>query len=192
MLDIDNKILSFDLFEKNFVCDIESCLGECCIDGDSGAPLEDTEIDEVKKAFPIIKKYLSKKYLQIIENEGLYIVDEDGDNVTPCYQNNECAYTVFENGIAKCAFEIAYEKGEIEFKKPISCHLYPIRITEYEKFDAINYEKRKICKAGRICGTKLQIPVYQFLKEPLIRKYGEDWYAKVEIAAKELKKNNEE
>ncbi len=186
MLEIDNTILSLNLFEKNFVCDLGECKGECCIEGDSGAPLESNEVDEVKKAFPIIKKYLDKKYLDIIEKEGIYIVDEDGDNVTPCYKNNECVYTIFEDGIAKCAFEIAFNKGDIGFKKPISCHLYPIRITEYKKFDAINYEKRKICKAARIYGTKLQVPVYKFLKEPLTRKYGEEWYKKVEIAAKEL------
>lgn len=184
MIEIDDKILSIDLFEKHFVCDIANCFGECCIEGDSGAPLTLEEVEEVKKSFQIVKKYLEPKYLQIIENEGLFIIDEDGDHVTPCYKNNECVYTVFENNIAKCAFEIAYEKGEIGFKKPISCHLYPIRITKYNKFEAINYEKRKICKAARIKGTKLQVPVYKFLKEPLTRLYGEEWYKKVEIAAK--------
>ncbi len=190
MVEIENKILSLDVFEKYFMCDLQACFGECCIDGDSGAPLELKELKEVENAFPVVKKYLDKKHLKVIEEQGVYLLDEDEDYVTPCYKSSECAYTYFENNIAKCVFELAYNKGEIAFKKPISCHLYPIRIVKYEEFEAINYQKRKICKAARVCGIKHQTPVYQFLKEPLVRMYGNDWYEKVETAAKILKSKN--
>ncbi len=188
MLDIDNKIISLDLLTENFVCDLQACKGICCVEGDAGAPLTIAEIDLIEENFEKIKKYLPEKNLKIIEEIGLYEVDEEGDYVTTCLDTGECVFlTKDENNIYKCAFEIAFNKNEIDFWKPVSCHLYPVRITEYENFTAVNYEKRDICKAGRILGKQKNIKLYEFLKEPLIRKFGEEWYKKLVFAAKNFK-----
>ena len=188
MLQIDDKIVSFDVIEECFLCDLEACKGICCVDGDAGAPLEKDELKKIKSNFKKIKKYLPEKNLKEIKKKGLYEVDEDGDYVTPCLETGECVFlTKDEKGIYKCAFEIAYRKSEIDFIKPISCHLYPIRISEYDNFTAVNYEQRNICQAGRILGKKENLKVYQFLKEPLIRAYGEEFYEKLDYAAKNLK-----
>lgn len=189
MLQIDDKILSFDVVEEYFICDLNSCQGICCIDGDSGAPLKNGELRKIKKSFEKIKKYLSKKHLNEIEKVGLYIKDKDGEFITPCLSSGHCVYLSFDkkDEIHKCAFEIAYEKGEIDFKKPISCHLYPIRATVYDTFTALNYQTRNICAAARFLGHKNKVKVYEFLKEPLIRAYGKAWYEKLDYAAKNYK-----
>lgn len=188
MLQIEDKIVSFDVLEEFFLCDLEACKGICCVDGDAGAPLNRDELLLIEDAYPIIKKYLSEESLNEIENQGLFEIDEDGDFVTPCINKNECVYLIKEqNGIFKCAFEIAYRNGEINFQKPLSCHLYPIRINKYENFIAVNYEQRKICSAAKILGKKENLKVYQFLKEPLTRAFGEEWYKKLDFAAKNYK-----
>lgn len=185
MLQLEDKIISLDVIEKKFICDLNVCKGICCVDGDSGAPLEERELKLVEENFEIIKKYLPEKNLKEIEYQGFYIIDEDGDYVTPCLDSGECAYVVLEDsGIYKCAFEIAYRKGEINFPKPISCHLYPIRVTMYDDFTAINYQERNICKAASILGEKENVKLYEFLKEPLIRAYGEKWFSLLDYAAK--------
>lgn len=185
MLQLEDKIISLDVIEKNFICDLDKCKGICCVDGDSGAPLEQKELKIIEKNFEKIKKYLPEKNLQEIEKQGLYIIDQDGDYVTPCLESGECVYTVQdESGIYKCAFEIAYRNSEINFPKPLSCHLYPIRVTNYDDFTAINYQQRDICKAARILGDKQNVKVYEFLKEPLIRAYGEEWFSLLDYAAK--------
>ena len=144
----------------------------CCVEGDSGAPLLEEEEKILSKIYEKVKPYMSEEGKIEVKKNGVSTVDKDGDLTTTLVKNKECSFVIFENGIAKCSIE-KYNDGAIEFKKPISCHLFPIRITEYRDFEAINYEKIKICKPACDCGSKLKIPLFVFLKEPLIRKYGE-------------------
>ncbi len=186
MVEVGNTIISLDVFAKEFVCDIAACKGICCEEGDSGAPLEKEELEILGDIYETVKPYLPEAGIAAIEEQGKYIVDSDGDYVTPLVNNRECAYTVYENGIASCGIEKAFFDKKIAWRKPISCHLYPIRIRQYTDFDGINYDKQDICASARSCGAKLKVPVYKFLKEPLIRKYGAAWYAEVEDVAKHL------
>ena len=192
MIQVDDKIISFDVFEKQFVCDLSACKGACCVEGDAGAPLTDKELDVLPYIYNEVKPYMRTEGIAEIEKQGFFVVDGDGDNTTPLVNNKECAFVVFdENEMAKCTIEQAYNDGKIDFKKPISCHLFPIRIKEYRDFDAVNYEAINICKPACDCGEQLQVPVYSFLKEPLIRLYGEERYGKLTEAARLLKKHRE-
>lgn len=184
MIAIDNTIVSEHLLEKKFVCDLNACKGECCVAGDSGAPLDVEEIAIMESVLDKVKPYLPKDGLKAIEKQGVVVIDEDGDYTTPLVKGKHCAFTYFENKIAKCAIEKAFYEGEISWKKPISCHLYPVRITKHKGYDAVNYHKWEICKPACECGSKLNVPVYKFLKEPLIRKYGDNWYKQLELADK--------
>lgn len=188
MIEIGRTILSRDIFEKYFLCDILKCKGACCIEGDSGAPLTDEEAETIERDYFVFKEHLPEKHIKEIEKQGFSVIDSDGDLVTPLVNNRQCAYSFYdENSILKCAIEKAHFEGKTAFRKPISCHLFPIRITEYKRFDAVNYEKLKICKPGRKCGVSEKLPLYKFLKTPLIKKYGEEWYKEVEIAGEHLK-----
>jgi len=187
MLQIDRALISLDVLEKKFVCNLGACKGACCVEGDSGAPLEDDETKIIEEIYPIVEKYMTPEGKKAVELQGKYIIDYEGDKVTPLVNNKECAYTYrSKEGIVFCAIEKAFLEKEIDFQKPLSCHLYPIRITKYKEFDAVNYQAIQICIPARINGEKLGIPVYQFVKAPLIRKYGAEWYKQLEIAAKEL------
>ena len=188
MIQVEDKIISLDIFEKYFVCDLNACKGACCIEGDAGAPLLVEEERILEDIYEKVKPYMSKEGVDLVENEGVAVHDSEGDLTTTLVNNKECSFVIFENGIAKCSIEKAYNDGVIDFKKPISCHLFPIRIKEYRDFDAINYEEIKICEAACECGSELEIPLYAFLKESLIRKYGENWYKELLVAAKLLKK----
>jgi len=176
MIQVEDKIISMDVFEKHFVCDLNACKGACCVEGDSGAPLLKEEEKILENIYKKVKPYMRKEGIAEVKKQGLVVVDGDGDLTTPLVNNRECAFVVVENGISLCSIEKAYLEGKTDFKKPISCHLFPIRIKEYRDFDAVNYEEIKICKPACECGSKLEFPVYAFLKEPLIRKYGEAWY----------------
>ena len=176
MISIGNAVISDDIVDKFFVCDLNKCKGACCVEGDLGAPLAEDELALLEEVYDKVKPYLSAQGIAAIEAQGLYIKDEDGDLTTTTIGNKECAYAIYEKGILKCGIEKAYLEGKIQFKKPISCHLYPIRITKYDNYDAINYERWHICNPACSHGKKLGVPIYQFLKEPLIRKYGSDWY----------------
>ena len=190
MIQIDRAILSTDIITEKFVCDLNECKGICCIDGDSGAPLEQNELQILENIYNVVKEYLTPRGIEEIKKQGKYIIDSDGDYVTPLIDNAECAYTIFEkDGTAKCGIEKAWLEKKIDFQKPVSCHLYPIRITEYKDFDAVNYDVQDICKCARCHGEKLDVPVYEFLKTPLIRKYGEEWYKELEIAAEYIRNN---
>ena len=186
MIQVDNQIISLDIFEKYFVCDLNTCKGACCVEGDSGAPLLKEEKIILEDIYEKVKPYMRKNGITAIENQGITVYDSEGDLTTPLVNNRECAFVIYENGISKCAIEKAYLLGKTRFKKPISCHLFPIRITEYRAFEALNYEKINICKSACNCGAKLKIPLYVFLKESLVRKYGQDWYNKLLEAAKLL------
>ncbi|MEO1049979.1 MAG: DUF3109 family protein [Bacteroidota bacterium] len=181
MIEIDKTLLSDDLKEQFFVCDLEKCKGACCVEGDLGAPLSDEELPVLEEIYAKVKPYLSEEGRKAIEEQGVYVLDDDREYSTPTINGKECAYAIYdEKGILKCGIEQAHNDGKINFKKPISCHLYPIRISKYDDFEALNYDQWHICSAACELGAKLGLPVYKFLKEPLIRKYGEEWYQKLE------------
>ena len=140
MIQIEDKIISQEIFDQQFVCDLNACKGACCVEGDSGAPLLKNEAKELEKSYSIIRKYLSADGKEAIKKQGFSVIDSDNDLTTPLVNNRECAYVFNDSGVTKCAIEKAYLEDEINFKKPISCHLYPIRITEYKEFDSVNYE----------------------------------------------------
>jgi len=189
MIQIDDKLISEDLFSEEFVCNLAKCKGICCVEGDAGAPLNEDETKILDEIYPKIKPYLRPEGIQAIEEQGTYTLDFEGDLVTPLVNNAECAYVIFdEKGYTKCAIEKAYEDGVIDWQKPISCHLYPIRITEYSNFSAINYHEWDICSDACTLGKELGVKVYQFLKKPLIRKYGEEFYQTLSEAAEEWEK----
>jgi hypothetical protein len=181
MLQIGNTLLSLDIIEQKFQCDLSKCKGACCVHGDSGAPLEVEEVDTLNHIYPFIKHLLSETSINTIEKFGTSVIDQDGDIVTPLNNGKECAFTVFENGIAKCSIELAYNKKLISFRKPVSCHLYPIRITKYDGYDAVNYHEWEICKPARESGKKNEVPLYKFLQEPLTRIYGKDWFNELQM-----------
>jgi Protein of unknown function (DUF3109) len=177
MIKVGEVLVSDDIKDKEFVCNLEKCKGACCVEGDFGAPLEKSELAILEEIYPIVKPYLTKEGIATIEKEGKHTIDDDGDLCTPVIGGRECAYAIYDNrGILKCGIEQAYLDGKITWKKPISCHLYPIRVTTKENFEALNYNKWHICTPACALGKELQVPVYKFLKEPLIRKYGESWY----------------
>ena len=189
MIQIDDKLISEELFSEEFVCNLAKCKGICCVEGDAGAPLDEDETHILDEIYPKIKPYLRPEGIQAIEEQGTYTLDFEGDLVTPLVNNAECAYVIFdEKGYTKCAIEKAYEDGVIDWQKPISCHLYPIRITEYSNFSAINYHEWDICSDACTLGKELGVKVYQFLKKPLIRKYGEEFYQTLSEAAEEWEK----
>ncbi len=195
MIAIGHTLISEDIFEKQFVCDLNACKGECCVSGDSGAPLDKKELKILDKIYPIVKPYMNEKGIAAVEANGTYHLDDDGEYTTTLVKEGaECAFVFFDqHNIAKCAIEQAYIEGKTEalvndWKKPISCHLYPIRIKEYKEYDAVNYHAWHICKPACECGAKLNVPVYSFLKEPLIRKYGSAWYTELDAIFKAYSK----
>ena len=192
MLQIEDTIISLDIIEEKFLCDLSVCKGICCVEGDSGAPVEDEEIPELEKALPFIWEYLSPQAKEVIKTQGVVYLDEDNESVTSIVDGKDCVFTCYdENGHCLCALEKAYRKGEISFYKPISCHLYPIRVACYKGFRALNYNRWQVCQAAVLLGQKTNLHVYQFLKEPLIRKFGEDWYAQLENAVAEISRHSE-
>jgi hypothetical protein len=177
MMKVGEILVSDDVREKEFVCNLEKCKGACCVEGDFGAPLDEDELAILEEIYPKVKPYLSKEGIAVIEKTGTHTVDEDGDLVTPVIDGRECVYAIYDKkGVLKCGIEQAYYDGKVSWKKPISCHLYPIRITKKKEFEALNYHKWHICSPACALGKELQVPVYKFLKDPLIRKYGEAWY----------------
>jgi hypothetical protein len=185
MIAIDNTLISEEILEKKFVCDLHACKGECCVAGVSGAPLEESELAVMEKIYEKVKPYMNEEGIAEVEKQGVFVVDVDGDYVTPLVGGDKhCAFVYFdEHKIAKCAIEKAYYNKDIKFKKPISCHLYPIRIDETPFYTNLNFHHWDVCKPACTCGTKLDVPTYKFLKEPLIRKFGKRWYNKLEKAA---------
>jgi hypothetical protein len=180
MIVIQNTVISDDVAEQFFVCNLNACKGACCVEGDLGAPLELEELEILKNEYPKIEPFLTEAGKQAIAAQGLYIEDWEGDYSTTTINDRECAYALYDElGILKCGIEQAYLAGATDFKKPISCHLYPIRVTKYEGFEALNYDRWDICSPACSFGAKLGVPVYKFLQEPLERKYGADWYAEL-------------
>ena len=188
MLQIDNIIVSMDIVKENFKCDIKKCKGLCCVHGDSGAPLEEYELSILKEIYPEVKPYLRREGISTIENEGTYIIDKDKDYVTPVINGKECAYAVFELGVAKCGIELAFADRRISFRKPLSCYLYPVRIKKYNNFDAVNYDRWNICEPARELGNKLNIPVFEFVEDALVCKYGKKWLEELKRFASDMLK----
>jgi len=183
MIEVGNVLVHEDVVRENFVCNLKKCKGACCLEGDSGAPLNHDELHILDEIYPKVKPFMTAKGIATIEETGTHVTDFEGDYTTPCVDTNkECAYVTWENGITKCAIEKAYEYGAIDWKKPLSCHLYPIRITKYPEFDVLNYDRWSICSPACSFGNELKVHVHEFLKEPLIRKYGEEWYKELEEA----------
>lgn len=188
MLQIKDTLVSLDLAEQFFCCDLDTCLGECCIEGDAGAPVELDEVAKLEEVLPVIWEDLSPEAKAIIDKQGVVYTDEEGDLVTSIVNGKDCVFTCYdEKGSCYCAIEKAYRAGKVDFCKPVSCALYPIRVGDYGPYKAVNYHRWEVCKAAVLLGKKENLPVYKFLKEPLIRKFGEEWYAELEIAAEELK-----
>lgn len=185
MLQIQDTLVSLDIVERFFLCDLEACLGECCIEGDAGAPITKQEYDKLKEILPEIWDDLMPQAQKVIKEEGVGYIDEEGDLVTQIIDGKNCVFTCFaEGGMCQCAIERAYRQGRIDFYKPISCHLYPLRLTQYARFTSVNFHRWKICKAAEALGRLKGVRLYQFLKEPLIRRFGEEWYAELDQACR--------
>ena len=186
MFQLGKAIVSEDIIEKDFVCNLNACKGKCCIDGEAGAPLEESELQILMDIYPKVKPFLRKEGIAAIEDQGLFTMSE-GEYETTLIDDKDCAYVIFDDKkIAKCGIEEAYNAGEIKWKKPISCHLYRVRLMEYSEFTAVNYHHWPICDDACALGKELQVPVYKFVKEALIRKFGKNWYAELEKVAEKM------
>lgn len=188
MIQIQNTLISDDILEEQFICDLCKCKGQCCVEGESGAPITKEEFDRMNEILPEIRKDLSPKALELIDKQGIAYTDTDGELVTSIIEGKECVFARFdEDGICKCVIDSAFREERISVQKPISCHLYPIRLHEYADFTAVNYHRWSVCRPALKLGRKEGVPLYRFLREPLIRKFGEEWYREVVEAATWLK-----
>lgn len=181
MFQLKKTIVSERILEEDFVCNLAACKGACCVAGDAGAPLDKEEVEILKDIYPKIKSLLRPEGIVAIEAKGVATKNDFDEYETSLVNNAECAYVLFdENNIAKCGIEEAHNKGLIDWKKPISCHLYPIRVKKFSAFEAVNYEQWDICNPACKLGTSLKVPVYKFVKEALMRKFGKEWYGELE------------
>lgn len=188
LIEIEDKVVSTQIFERKFVCDLNACKGACCIEGDSGAPVTQEEISILDNDFEAIKPYMRQEGIDVIENQGVFYIDQENDAVTSLVNEKECAFVFFdEHGITKCSIEQAHKDGKTSLKKPLSCHLYPIRVKQFQDFTALNYSSWDICKPACACGDQLNVPVYKFLKEPLIRAFGQLFFDELLTVDDELK-----
>ena len=191
MLQIGDVVVSFDVLKEKFLCDLSACHGACCIEGDAGAPLELDEVAQIEEVLPLIWDELSPEAREIIDKQGVAYVDRESDLVTSIVNGKDCVFTCYDGrGCCYCAIERAFRAGKTKFMKPVSCHLYPIRVKDFGTFKGVNYNRWDVCKAAVLLGQKEDLPVYKFLREPLIRKFGAEWYAELETAVEELKKQN--
>ena len=187
MVEVNGVVVSFDVFKEKFLCDLEGCNGACCIEGDAGAPITPDEVKEVEALLPEIWDELLPEAREVINKQGISYHDRSGELVTSIVNGKDCVFTCYdERGCCYCAIERAYRQGRVPFYKPVSCHLYPIRVGEYGPYRALNYDRWDVCKMAVLKGQKENLPIYKFLKEPLIRRFGEDWYAELELVAEEL------
>lgn len=196
MFQIGKTLVSEEILENDFTCNLNACKGECCVAGDAGAPVTAEESQKLEEVYEKVKPYMRKEGIQAIEAQGKYVTSsfDDDELETPLVNNKECAYVNFnEQGIALCSIEAAYRDQKTDFKKPISCALYPIRIQKLSAYEAVNYDRWDICSPACSLGKELQTPVYKFTKQPLIEKFGEEWYKELEKVAfhyAEFKKEN--
>lgn len=183
---VGNVYISDDLADHYFYCDLAKCKGACCEQGDSGAPLAPEETQIIEEIIEDIKPYLTEEGRETIRQQGLYVTDSEGDLATPTAGGKECVYAYKnEQGVWQCAFETAWLKGKTHFQKPISCHLYPVRVTRLAVEEALNYHRWEICKPACSLGGATQMPLYRFLKQALVRKYGLEWYEELDKQVKE-------
>jgi len=190
MLRIGDTIFSLDIIEKKFSCDLQHCRGVCCRYGDSGAPLTTEEVKILKEIWPDLSPFLRRDGITAIEEQGTSITDSDNDKVTPLIENMDCAYSVFNGEILMCGIEKAWLEGKISFRKPVSCHLFPLRVKQFSDFTAVNYQELSVCSGGRVSGLRYGIYLYEFLKEPLIRAFGEKMYNELCVAAEQFRSSN--
>ncbi|CCG54327.1 Protein of unknown function [Flavobacterium indicum GPTSA100-9 = DSM 17447] len=188
MFQLNKTIISEEILENEFVCNLSACKGACCVDGDAGAPLTQEETQILVDIYPKVKPFLRPEGIQAIEEQGAFVIGTDGEYETTLIEGKDCAYVIFDGQTALCGIEQAYNEGIVDWKKPVSCHLYPIRVKEYTDFAAVNYHKWHICSDACALGKELQVPIYKFVKEALIRKFGEQWYQELEKVAEEMKK----
>lgn len=190
MIDINGNIVSADLLKECFACDIKQCKGICCVEGNAGAPLEEAEVAILEREYDKYRPYMTPEGIESIDSQGFVVLDEDGDLTTPLVNDSECAYSYQDGGVTLCAIEKAYLRGETEYRKPISCHLYPIRLIEFSSGSVgLNYHRWSVCKSACENGKKLAIPVYKALREPIIRRFGEEFYTALEAAEEFIKSN---
>lgn len=188
MIEIDDKIVSTDILSECFACDLALCKGICCVEGDAGAPLEIDEVDILEEEYENYAPYMTEEGRQEVQRQSFMVVDSDGDYTTPLVDNAACAYAFEENGVTFCAIERAYREGKCSFIKPISCHLYPIRVMQFRNGSyGLNYHRWAVCKSAVECGKKIGLPLYKALKEPITRRFGEDFYHSLECAEELLK-----
>jgi hypothetical protein len=192
MIQIYDTIVSIDVLEEYFFCDLQDCKGICCVEGDSGAPVEAEEVNRLNEVLPIVWNDLSPEAQKIINKQGPVYLDVEDEFVTSIVNGKDCVFTCYdENGHCRCAIEKAFLAGKTDFYKPVSCHLYPIRVAKYKEFRAVNYHKWNVCRAAPLLGRKNNTRIFQFLKEPLIRKFGEDWYRQLELVNREWDKQTD-
>lgn len=185
---VDDKLISSELFERKFVCDLNACKGACCVEGDQGAPLTQAEANLMETILEDVKPYMRPEGIAAVEEIGVYYIDPWNQPAATLVNEKECAFVYFdEANTAKCAIEKAYYEGKTTWKKPVSCHLYPIRVSKVGTDTALNYDEWSICKPACACGDKLDVPVYKFLKEPIIRAFGEGFFEDLEGIDKALK-----
>lgn len=192
MIAIDNVLVSDQVISEQFVCDLHKCKGACCVDGDAGAPLNNKELKNIDEVFDAVLPYLGEESKAEISRQGRYVHDKEFGWVTPTINSKVCVYGIKnKDGIVKCGIEQAYNDGKVQWKKPVSCHLFPVisKQSSNGKTVYVNYEPREDhCAAACSLGKKLKVPVYQFLKEPLIRKFGQKFYDALDATATHLKK----
>lgn len=189
MILIDDKLISEEIISKQFVCDLNACKGICCVEGDAGAPVEAAEVELMEQSLEQVLPYMTEKGRQVIEEVGVVVKEDDDEYTgyaTPLIENAACAFIAYKkDGTAACAFELAYMDGKSKFRKPISCHLYPVRVKNYNTVVAVNYDEWDICSAACTLGESLRVPIYVFVKDALVRKFGEEFYEVLALAAKE-------
>lgn len=192
MIQIGETIVSQVAFEHAFCCDLSKCKGACCVEGDAGAPLLPSEVPILESIQSAIRPFLRPEGIAALESQGVAVKDDDGEWVTPLVEGKECAYVTFDQGVAKCGIEQASAAGAVDWPKPISCHLYPIRVTKYKDFDALNVHHWKVCEPACSLGQELKLPVFRFLRGGLVRAYGPEWMEEAEEVYASLHLRSEE
>lgn len=183
MLQIQDALVSLDLAEQYFLCDLEKCLGQCCIEGDAGAPITDDERRKLEEVLPVVWDDLLPAAREVIERQGVSYVDEEGDLVTSIVDGRNCAFTTYgPGGMCLCAIEKAFREGRCDWRKPMSCYLYPLRLSDYPSFTAVNYHRWKICKCAEVLGRKEGVRLYEFMRGPLTERFGAEWYDELRLA----------
>lgn len=193
MLQIQDTLVTLDMAERFFLCDLDKCLGQCCIDGDAGAPLEEGEDEILKKILPAVWDDLLPAARERIHEEGVSYIDQEGDLVTQIVDGANCVFTTYgPGGMCQCAIEKAYREGRIDFYKPISCHLYPVRLKKYDGFTAVNLHRWKICRCAEVLGRAKGVRAFQFLEGPLVRRFGQEWYDELRFTCEEYLRQHPE